>query len=74
MSRPDWLLVFKEKVLCNLVYMQFFFQFQSLSKIYLQLFDFKYGKEKDVRIWLKAHAICGTKTNIITTIKVKMLM
>ena len=29
-------------------------------------FDYKWGKEKKHRVWLKAHLISGTKTNIIT--------
>lgn len=33
-------------------------------------FNFKYGKESDIRIWLKAHLMCGAKTNIITSAEV----
>ena len=33
-------------------------------------FDHKWGKEKSKRHWLKAHAVVGTKTNIVTAIKV----
>ncbi|MBI4019531.1 MAG: transposase [Candidatus Aenigmarchaeota archaeon] len=33
-------------------------------------FSFKYGKEIDSRIWLKAHLISGVKTNIVTGVKV----
>lgn len=33
-------------------------------------FDFKYGKEKDVRIWIKAHLINGVKTHIISGVKI----
>jgi len=29
-------------------------------------YDYKWGKEKKYRIWLKAHLMSGTKTNIIT--------
>ena len=29
-------------------------------------FDYKYGRERTHRLWLKAHLISGTKTNIIT--------
>jgi transposase len=32
-------------------------------------FSFKYGKQIDSRIWLKAHLISGTKTNIVTGVK-----
>lgn len=31
-------------------------------------FDFKYGKEKNVRVWIKCHIMCGTKTNIVTNV------
>ncbi|MBI4017715.1 MAG: transposase [Candidatus Aenigmarchaeota archaeon] len=40
------------------------------TRRYARWFDFKYGKEKDVRIWLKAHLMCGTKTNIVTAVEV----
>src|SRR3989338_1567871 len=33
---------------------------------YARWFNFKYGKEVNSRIWLKAHLITGTKTNIVT--------
>lgn len=33
-------------------------------------FNFKYGKESNYRIWLKAHFVAGTKTNIIANIEV----
>ena len=33
-------------------------------------YDAKWGKEKSKRHWLKAHIVVGTKTNIITAVKV----
>ncbi|TAL48001.1 IS5 family transposase, partial [archaeon] len=33
-------------------------------------FDHKYGKEIDKRVWIKAHVMSGTKTNIITAVEV----
>lgn len=33
-------------------------------------FDYKWGKERKFRIWLKAHLISGVKTNIITGVKI----
>lgn len=33
-------------------------------------YDFKYGKESNRRIWLKAHIACGVKTNIVTGVEV----
>jgi transposase len=33
-------------------------------------FDFKYGREKKKRIWIKCHAMCGVKTNIITSVNI----
>jgi transposase len=32
-------------------------------------FDYKYGKEKDKRIWIKAQLMSGVKTNIVTAIE-----
>lgn len=37
---------------------------------YKRWFDFKYGKEESYQLWLKAHVMCGAKTNIITSIDV----
>ena len=37
---------------------------------YDRWFDHKWGKEKSQRKWMKAHAMVGTKTNIVTTVKV----
>ena len=33
-------------------------------------FDYKWGKERKFRIWLKAHLISGVRTNIITGVKI----
>ncbi len=33
-------------------------------------FNFKYGREQNNRIWLKAHIMCGVKTNIVTSVEV----
>ncbi len=33
-------------------------------------FDYKWGKEKKYKIWLKAHLISGVKTNIVTGVKI----
>jgi UDP-glucose 6-dehydrogenase len=35
-------------------------------------FDHKYGKDKDVRTWIKAHLACGVKTNIVTAVELTM--
>ena len=32
--------------------------------------DKRFGKDKTERIWVKAHAMCGTKTNIISSIEI----
>jgi transposase len=37
---------------------------------FMRWFDVKYGKEEDRRQWLKVHAMCGTKTNIITSVEI----
>jgi len=33
-------------------------------------FDYKWGKESKKRIWIKCHAMCGVKTNIITGVEI----
>jgi len=33
-------------------------------------FDFKYDKDKTIRTWVKAHIVCDTQTNIITSVTV----
>ncbi|MBS3076529.1 transposase [Candidatus Pacearchaeota archaeon] len=37
---------------------------------YARWFDYKWGKERKYKVWLKAHINTGTKTNIITSVKV----
>ena len=37
---------------------------------YARWYDFKYGKEKDVKVWLKAHLITGVKTNIVSGVEI----
>lgn len=37
---------------------------------YARWFDAKYGEEKKVQRWIKAHAIVGTVTNVITAVEV----
>lgn len=37
---------------------------------YTRWFDEKYGKEQAEREWVKAHVICGVKTNIVTSAEV----
>lgn len=37
---------------------------------YVRWFDEKYGKEQTERDWVKAHVMCGVKTNIITAAEV----
>ncbi len=37
---------------------------------YARWFDYKWGKERKYKVWLKAHINAGTKTNIITSVKV----
>ena len=33
-------------------------------------YDAKWGKEKSQRHWLKAHIVCGTQTNIVTSVEI----
>jgi transposase len=37
---------------------------------YARWFDYKWGKERKYKVWLKAHINTGTKTNIITSVKI----
>jgi transposase len=37
---------------------------------FVRWFDEKYGVEKSGREWVKAHAICGVKTNIVTDVRI----
>jgi len=39
---------------------------------FVKWFDKKYGKEKDYRTWVKAHLVCGVKTNIVTAVELTM--
>jgi transposase len=32
-------------------------------------YNFRYGKETNYRVWIKMHIMCGTKTNIVTAVK-----
>src|SRR5882672_3386929 len=36
---------------------------------FMRWLDVKYGKEKDRRMWLKVHLMCGVKTNIVTSVE-----
>jgi len=40
------------------------------SSVYKRWYDAKYGKEMKESTWVKAHAMIGTSTNVITSIKV----
>jgi len=37
---------------------------------YARWFDYKWGKERKYKVWLKAHITTGTKTNIISSVSV----
>ena len=39
---------------------------------FVKWFDHKYGKEKDYRTWIKAHLVCGVKTNVVTAVELTM--
>ncbi len=41
----------------------------SVSR-FVKWHDEKYGSERSGRDWVKAHAICGTKTNIVTAVQI----
>ena len=40
------------------------------TAVYRRWFDHKYGREMKEHAWLKAHAMVGTVTNIVTSVKV----
>ena len=40
------------------------------SSRFVKWFDHKYGKEKDVRVWLKAHVVNGNSTHIIPAVEI----
>lgn len=37
---------------------------------FIRWYDEKYGAERSGREWVKAHAICGVKTNIVTAVEI----
>jgi hypothetical protein len=37
---------------------------------YVRWYDEKYGKEQSERDWIKAHVMCGVKTNVVTSVEV----
>lgn len=40
------------------------------TSMFSRWFDYRYGKNRDIRVWIKAHAMVGTLTNAITSIEV----
>lgn len=40
------------------------------TSVYDRWFDYKWGKERKEARWVKAHIICGVKTNIVTSAQV----
>jgi transposase len=40
------------------------------SSRFVRWFDEKYGRERSRHAWVKAHAICGVKTNIVTAVEI----
>jgi transposase len=42
----------------------------SVSR-FVRWFDEKYGETKSGRDWVKAHAMCGVKTNIVTAVQIE---
>src|SRR6185295_15203370 len=37
---------------------------------FVRWYDEKYGAERSGRDWVKAHAMCGVKTNIVTAVEI----
>lgn len=40
------------------------------TNTYARWFDAKYGREMSRNVWLKAHVVIGTRTNIVTSVEV----
>lgn len=40
------------------------------TAVYRRWYDEKYGKERSEALWLKAHLMCGTKTNAVTSVMI----
>jgi len=40
------------------------------TSTYSRYFSYKHGKDKEEKKWIKSHVCCGTKTKIVTEIKV----
>jgi transposase len=40
------------------------------TSIFSRWFDHRFGIDKTEKIWVKCHAMCGTKTNIITSVEI----
>ena len=40
------------------------------TSVYDRWFDYKWGREKKEARWIKAHIMCGVKTNIVTAVEV----
>ena len=36
---------------------------------FARYYHFRYGRDKNYKVWIKAHLVCGVKTNIITAVK-----
>jgi transposase len=45
---------------------------RKVTSRFVKWFDHKYGKEVDTRAWVKAHLVCGVKTNIVTAVELTM--
>jgi len=41
------------------------------TRRFIRWFDEKYGAERSGHAWVKAHAICGVKTNIVTAVEIE---
>jgi transposase len=40
------------------------------TSIFSRWYDKKFGKDRTERVWVKAHAMIGTKTNVITSVEI----
>lgn len=40
------------------------------SSRFVRWFDHKYGKIREEHTWVKLHAVCGVKTNVVTAVEI----
>ena len=78
MEKPELTPIIKELIIITslpLITIETYFTIDSSgfgTSRFVKWFDHKYGKEKDYRTWVKAHLVCGVKTNVVTAVELTM--